>query len=79
MLLLITLYNSPVTLTIDFIEAFEQIKQSLFRRRDRSSEKEKREKRENNRDVKRGARNNTQDDVKDDVNDKTNVFMKNVY
>ena len=65
---------------IDFIEAFERIKQSFFKRRDRLFKRKRRERRKDNRDK---ARNDARDDVKDNVEDnatdKTNVFMKNSF
>ena len=72
---------------MNFIEIFEQMKQSFFKRRNCLSKRERREKRENNRDVKRDARNDARnnsrcdvkDDVENDVENKTNVLMKNVF
>ena len=65
------------------IEASKQMKQSFFKRRSRSSERERRERNENNRNVKNDARNNArndvENDVKDDVKNETNVLMKNVF
>ena len=69
---------------INSIEGFEQMKQSFFKRRSRSSERERREKREDNKNVKRDAqdddaRDDVKDNVKNDATDKTNVLMKNVF
>ena len=73
---------------IDSIEAFKQMKQSLFKRRNRSFERERRKRREDNRDKTRDktrdkarndARNDVENDVKNDATDETNVFMKNVF
>ena len=64
----------------NIIEAFEQMKQLFFKRRNRSSERKRREKRENNKnEARNNARNNVENDVKNDATDETNVFMKNVF
>ena len=72
------------TLNLDSIEAL----QMSFRRRSRSSEKERREEYRDTRDDARddarndardNARDNARDDARNDVKDKTNVFMKNVF
>ena len=73
---------------IDSIEASEQMKQSSFKRRGRSSERERRERREDNKDETRDeardearndARSDVEGDVKDDATDGTNVPMKDVF
>ena len=56
------------TFNLDFIEA----SQMSFRRRDRSSEREKREEYKN-------ARDDARNDARNDVKDETNVFIKNVF